>query len=103
MMEALVVTVLHEGLMSEIRIIARVEYDSEEDNLEARFRGAARAYAETEEGRIILAGIHGRFNWGDAFAEIPGELLRAWGIMKVEILAAEPADTLVLNHENRLL
>lgn len=102
-MKTLLVTVRHEGLMSQIEIVARVEYQGEEENIEARFRGAAKAFAETEEGKAHLDLHYGNFNWGDALTQIPEGHLLTFGILKIEILAASPIEMTILNHDYRLV
>lgn len=107
MKQAILVTLIHEGLMSQIGIIARVDYESKEGNLEARFRAAASAFRKTERGRQYFEHIRGDFNWGDALSQIPQEILDDWGIKKIEILLSGSLSVgggvLVLNHDHRLI
>lgn len=103
-METVLVSLIHEGPVSRVGLVARVRHQPDDlcfRSLRARFEAAAREFLRTPEGRHYLAEIHGDFNWGDTLTEIPNELLRRFGVEEVEMLSSGKG-ALILDHDEIL-
>lgn len=100
MKEVTVVTLYHEGLISQVGLVARVRYTGVEDDLEARLRGASRAFADSSQGKAFLETRYGRFSVGDALTKIPSIILGFWGILEIEILEEH---VVILDHDRKLI
>jgi len=99
MKQVTVVTLVHEGLISQVGLVARVRYAGVEDDLEARIRSASRTFAISSEGKAFLETHHGRFSVGDALTKIPATILGFWGILEIEILED---NIVILDHDRKM-
>lgn len=73
--------------------------NEEELNVERAIKDACKDYLNTEEGKKVLADNSGYFNIGDFMLNVPDEICKKYGFVKVDVTATQ----FVINEDENLI
>ena len=73
--------------------------NEEEFNVEKAIKDACKDYLNTEEGKKVLADNSGYFNIGDFMLNVPDEICKKYGFVKVDVTATQ----FVINEDENLI